>query len=55
MRRAEGCECSKDYELLDMTAASLTERNSVAKRESAPAVKAAISADNPVSKNNWRQ
>ena len=40
---------------LNMTAAHLTERNSVANGESAPAVKAAISADNPVSKHNWRQ
>ena len=40
---------------LDMTAANLTERKSVAKGESAPAVEAAIPVDNPVSKNNWRQ
>jgi hypothetical protein len=38
-----------------MTAASLTERKSVAKRESAPAVEAVIPVGNPVSKNNWRQ
>ena len=37
---------------LDMTAANLTERKSVAKGESAPAVDAAIPVDNPVSKNN---
>jgi hypothetical protein len=35
-----------------MTAASLTERKSVPKGESAPAVEAAIPVDNPVSKNN---
>ncbi len=52
MRRAEGCQRSKDYQLLDMTAASLTEGKSVAKGESAPAVEAAIPFDNPVSKNN---
>jgi len=38
-----------------MTAASLTERKSVPKGESAPAVEAAIPVDNPVSKNNSRQ
>ena len=37
---------------LDMTAANLTERKSVAKGESAPVVEAAIPVDNPVSKNN---
>ena len=52
MRRAEGCQRSKDYQLLDVTAASLTERKSVPKGESAPAVEAAIPVDNPVSKNN---
>ncbi len=52
MRRAEGCQRSSDYERLDMTAASLTERKSVAKGESAPAVEAAIAVDKPVSKNN---
>ena len=36
----------------DMTAASLTERKSVAKGESASAVEAAIPVDNLVSKNN---
>ena len=55
MPRAEGCQCSSDYERLDMTAANLTERKSVAKGESAPVVEAAIPVDNPVSKNNWRQ
>jgi hypothetical protein len=35
-----------------MTAASLTERKGVAEGESAPAAKAAISFDNPLSKNN---
>jgi hypothetical protein len=35
-----------------MTAADLTERKSVAKGESAPAVEAAIPVDNPVSENN---
>ena len=39
-------------ERLDMTAASLIERKSVPKGESAPAVEAAIPFDNPVSKNN---
>jgi hypothetical protein len=52
MRRAEGYQRSSDYERLDMTAAILTERKSVPKRESAPAVEAAIPIDNPVSKNN---
>ncbi len=52
MRRAEGCQCSSDYERLDMTAVNLTERKSVPKRESAPSVGAAIAADRPVSKNN---
>jgi hypothetical protein len=52
MRRAEGCQCSSDYERLDMTAVSLTERKSVAKGESVPAVDAAIAVANPVSKNN---
>ncbi len=55
MRRAEGCQCSSDYERMDITARSLTERKSVPKGESAPAVDAAISVDNPVSKNNSRQ
>ena len=40
---------------LNMTAANLTERNSVAKGGSASAVGAAISVDNPVSRNNYRQ
>ncbi|PYK47473.1 MAG: hypothetical protein DME51_13585 [Verrucomicrobia bacterium] len=44
--------CSSDYECLDMTAADLTERKSVAKGGSASAVEAAIPVDNPVSKNN---
>jgi hypothetical protein len=35
-----------------MSAASLTERKSVAEGESAPAVEAAIPVDNPVSENN---
>ena len=35
-----------------MTPAILTERESLAKGESAPAVEAAIPVDNPVSKNN---
>jgi len=35
-----------------MTAASLTERKSVAKEESVPAADAAIPVANPVSKNN---
>ena len=52
MRRAEGCQCSSDYERMDMTARSLTERKSVPKGESAPAVEAAIPVDKPVSKNN---
>ena len=52
MRRAEGCQRSKDYQLLDMTAASLTERKSLAKGQSATAVEGAIPVDNPVSKNN---
>jgi hypothetical protein len=52
MRRAAGCQCSSNYEYLDMTAADLTERKSVAKGESAPAVEAAIPVDNPVSENN---
>jgi len=52
MRRAEGCQCSSDYERLDMIAASLTEHKSVAKGESVPAIEAAISVANPVSKNN---
>jgi hypothetical protein len=52
MRRAAGCQRSSDYERLDMSAASLTERKSVPKGESAPAVEAAISVDNPVLKNN---
>ena len=55
MRRAEGCQHSKDYQLLDMTAAILTERKSVAEEESAPAAEAAIPFDNPLSKNDWRQ
>jgi hypothetical protein len=55
MRRAAGCQCSSDYERLDMTGANLIERNSLAKGESASAVEAAIRADNPVSKNNYRQ
>ena len=42
MRRAEGCQSSSDYERLDMTAASLTARKSVAKGESAPAIETAI-------------
>jgi hypothetical protein len=52
MRRAEGCQCSSDYERLGMTASHLTERKSVAKEESVPAVDAAIPVANPVSKNN---
>jgi len=52
MRRAAGCQRSSDYERLDMTAAILTERNSAAKGENAPAVEAAILVDNPASKNN---
>ena len=52
MRRAEGCQCSSDYELLDMTAASLTKRKGVAKEQSVPAVDAAIPVANPVSRNN---
>ena len=52
MRRAAGCQCSSDYERLDMTAAILTERKSIAKGESAPALEAAIPVDDPVSKNN---
>jgi hypothetical protein len=52
MRRAEGGQCSSDYERLGMTAANLTDRESVAKGVSAPAVEAAIPIDNPVSKNN---
>jgi hypothetical protein len=52
MLHAEGCQRSSNYERLDMSAASLTERKSVAKGESAPAVEAVISVDNRVSKNN---
>jgi hypothetical protein len=52
MRRAEGCQRSSDYGRVDMTAANLKERKSVAKGESAPAAEAAIPVDNPVSKNN---
>jgi hypothetical protein len=37
---------------LDMSAASLTERKSVAKGESAPAVETAISVAKPASKNH---
>ena len=37
---------------LDMTAANLTERKSVAKGESAPAVETVIPVANPASKNN---
>ena len=55
MRRAEGCQRSSDYERLDMTAADLTERKGVANGESASAIEAAISVDNPVSRNNYRQ
>ena len=51
MRRAEGGQCSSDYERLDMTAVSLTEPKSVRKSEIAPAVEAAIAVDRPVSKN----
>ena len=51
----EGCQRSSDYERLDMTAASLIERKGVAKGGSASAVEAAISVDNPVSRNNYRQ
>jgi hypothetical protein len=42
MRRFAGCECSSDYERLDVTAAILTERKSLAGGGSAPAVEAAI-------------
>jgi hypothetical protein len=52
MRRAAGCQRSKDYQLLDVTAASLTERKSVPKGESVPVVEAAIPLENPLSKNN---
>ena len=52
MRRAEGCQCSSDYERLDMTAANLIERNSLAKGEGAPAFEAAIPVNNPVWENN---
>jgi len=52
MRRAEGCQCCSDYERLDMTAANLIERKSLANGESAPAVEAVIPVDKPVSKNN---
>jgi hypothetical protein len=38
-----------------MTADNLTERKGVANGESAPAIEAAISVDNPVSRNNYRQ
>ena len=47
MRRAEGCQRSSDYERLEMDAASLTERKSVAKGESAPAVETAIPRRQP--------
>jgi hypothetical protein len=50
MWRAAGCQRSSDYDRLDMTAANLAERKSVAKGESAPAVEAAIPVDNPLSK-----
>jgi len=52
MRLAEGCQRSSDYELLDMTAADLTERKSIANGQCATAVEGAIPVDNPVSKNN---
>jgi len=52
MRHAEGCQRSSDYERLDMTAASLTERKGVAKGKSLPAVDAAIPVANLMSKNN---
>lgn len=52
MRRAEGCQRSSDYERLDMSTASLTERKSVARGERAPAVEAAIPVGKPMSKNN---
>ena len=52
MRRAAGCQRSSDYERLDLNAAILTERKTVAKGNSAPAVEAAIFIDNPASKNN---
>jgi hypothetical protein len=55
MRRAEGCQCSSDYERLEMTAANLKERKSLAKEESAPEGEAAIPVDKPVSKNHYRQ
>jgi hypothetical protein len=47
MRRVEGCQRSSDYERLDMTAADLTERKSVAKGESVPTVEAGIPFDKP--------
>jgi len=50
MRRAEGCQGCSDYERLGMTASNLTERKSVSKGESTPAIEAVITADNPVSK-----
>ena len=52
MGRAEGCQRSSDCERPEMTAGILTERKSVAKGESAPAVEAAISVDNLVSKSS---
>jgi hypothetical protein len=47
MRRAAACQRSSDYERLDMTAADLTERKSVAKGESVPTVEAGIPFDKP--------
>ena len=47
MRGAAGCQRSSDYGRLDMTVAILTERKTVAKGNSAPAVEAAIPVDNP--------
>jgi hypothetical protein len=52
MQRAAGCQRSSDYERPEMTAGILTERQSLARGDSAPTVEAAIPVDNPVSKNN---
>jgi hypothetical protein len=42
MRHPAGCQRGSDYERLEMTAAILTERKSLAGGDSAPAVEAAI-------------
>jgi hypothetical protein len=52
MRRAEGCQRSSDYERVDMTAAILTERKSVAKGETLRLLKLQSPLIIPASKNN---